>query len=165
MDKFEIIYSVAYIKLRSRLVIDMLRFDEEIMALPQLIQEAAELAADAGVERDSSKQARDIALAEAANVLRNVEGKPPSEKQIDSEVNLVDSVQDAVQTYIKASRDAEVWRSLVESLKNKKELLRTLSDQIIAGFMSPTSFVKDARQAMNEVRQATGGVPRRKVPE
>ena len=61
MDKFEIIYSVAYIKLRSRLVIDMLRFDEEIMALPQLIQEAAELAADAGVERDSSKQARDIA--------------------------------------------------------------------------------------------------------
>ena len=142
-----------YANLRAKLAIDLLRFDQELIEIPQLVQEAAELAAQATERRETCKHLRDIAMADAAYAMRSVEGKAPSETAIASQVVLVDLVQDARNELISAERDADTWKALVYALQNKKEVLRTISEQILAGFMSPTSFVADARKEINEVRQ------------
>ena len=145
----------TYARLRAALAVDMLRFDQELVEIPQLIQEAAEEAANAAAKRDAAKHQRDMAIADASYTMRNIEGKPPSETQIASEVTIVAEVQEAREAYIEAERIADTWRALVEALKNKKEILRTLSDQMMAGFLSPTSIVKDARKEMASTRQET----------
>lgn len=152
----DIIYPEAYKRLRGIVAVDMLRFDQELMTVAQSIQEAAEIAAEAGSARDQAKHQRDIETASALAVLRSTadeRGKYPSEAAISTEVTLVDKVQDAREAYILAEQGAEQWKALVEALRNKKEVLRTLSDQIIAGFMSPTSFTKDVRSEMNAQRR------------
>ena len=152
----EILYSEQYQRLRSALAVDMLRFDHELMTIAQVIQEGAECAADAARARDEAKHQRDIEIASASAVLRSTadeRGKYPSETQIGSEIALVDAVQDAKQALILAESDADKWRALVDALKNKKEVLRTLSDQIVAGFMSPNSFTCDTRAEMSAQRR------------
>ena len=145
-----------YTRLKAALAIDLLRFDQELMEIAQLIQEASEECAEACAVRDRAKHTRDIEIASAANTLRSTpdtKGKYPSETQVGSEIALVEEVQDAKTALIEAERVSEMWRGLVDALRNKKEILRTLSDQMLAGFLSPTSIVKDARQEMNAARR------------
>ena len=153
-----------YAKLKAKLAIDTLRFDQELIEIAQLVQEAAELSATATALRDAAKMQLDIETATAATTLRSVlddKGKARSETQIASELPLIDKVQDARAALIEAERESSIYRNLVESLKHKKEALRTISEQMVAGFTTPSALAADARKEINEVRQA--GVARRAV--
>ena len=158
------IHETQYAALKAKLAIDMLRFDQELIEIAQLVQEAAELSATMTALRDTAKMDLDTVTAMAASALRGVlddKGKARSETTIASELPLVDKVQNARAALIEAEREMSIYRGLVEALKHKKEALRTLSEQMVAGFMTPTSLSVNARKEINEVRQA--GIARRAV--
>jgi len=137
-----------YHELSSHLTIDMLRLDQDILELPQIIQDAAELAASiAGIGRDAEHY-YEITRAETANKIRNADGDSPSEAYITRQLPLEQEVQDAKHIINEAARDTALVTELVRSLREKSRLLIKLSDLIIAGYITPSSvYSKEQKEA------------------
>ena len=131
-----------YESLEKKLEIKLNDIDKELISAPQDLQACAELAADANDEEHTAKLALDVVSAEVAARLReSVEGrKPRSESQIASEVPLAPEVQKARDEYNGTRHQAEVCRSLVESMRVKASLIRNVCDMTIAGYITPTSY-------------------------
>jgi hypothetical protein len=156
-----------YRRLRGKLTINPMQLDQEWIEMPQLVQDATEYAMSAVQMRDSAKSILAFREAEAANTLRNRmvvsgkggEPKQRTESQINSEVPLDDAVQQAQADFIDCKYDADLWMGLVDSLREKSRALKTMSELMVTGFLTPAGMVTNARVAINEQRQS--GIARR----
>lgn len=140
-----------YEALCKRLQVDLLRIDQEIMNMPQLVQESAEFAALIQAEEHAAKHALDVVEAETAKAMRvtPVDGKPPSEARIASELVLYRDVQDARQALDTAKYDSARAVALHYNMREKTRLLGKAADMTIAGFIVPSSYAPRRRELAN----------------
>lgn len=145
----------AYARLRRMLRIDHTRIDEEIMELPMLLQDAAELAAKLGEAERIVAHDYEITKAEVAAEMRRVldGGKPPSEASIASALNGDERVQAARREVELARRDTEIAKALAGNMHEKSSLIRKTADLMLAGYITPASIVDRNRQELGQARQ------------
>jgi len=146
-----------YERLKRSLPLDQLRIDEEIMELPMLMQEAAELAASLREEERTAIHDYEIAKSEAAQRLRSTtdeKGKAPSEASISSRLNAEVDVQNARRDVEQTKYDADVATALASNLHEKRYTLLKFADMMLAGFITPTSINRDERAALAEQKRA-----------
>lgn len=131
-----------YAEITSSLRINILGIDQDLMAMPQLVQQAAELAADANADEHASKLAMDIIMAEASARLREPEEgqKARSETQIASQLILEPDVQAARQAYDESRLTSAKCSALLGSMRDKSRLLGKTCDLVVAGFITPSSY-------------------------
>jgi len=149
----------AYSRLKSRLAIDKLRVEDELMETPSMVQEAAEHTGEAIQIRDALKHALDIATAEGMRELRLGEEKL-SDKKMEAEVMLLPSVQEAQVALEDAKRDAFIWSALCDSMRDKSSALRRIAEMIVSGYMTSSSVYAERKQEMNDKRKEGGGPER-----
>ena len=137
-----------YDALKLRLTIDLLRIDQEIAQMPQLVQEAGELAAASNDEENASRLALDVIRTEAAARLREVESgsKPRSETMIDSMLNGEEDVQAARVAYDAARLQSSRWNNLLSAMREKSRLLGKAADLTVAGYITPSSYAPGRRE-------------------
>lgn len=148
-----------YERLRLKLIFDPLDIDQELIELPMLMIEAAEYTSDALSERDRCKNELDLVQSETADALRTrpvTDGKggmkTRSEAQIETEVPLFQSVQDAVAKLEQAKHRLALWQALVDALRAKRDSLKIYADLTISGYLTPNSAI-DKRKA--DIRNAS----------
>jgi hypothetical protein len=156
----------TYERLRTKLVFDPMCLDEELIELPMLIMDASELAAEKLAEHDRKKNAHDVTTAEASDDLRSEmisdakgNDKKRSEAQITSEVFLHISVQESLAALEVAKYELALAQALVNSMRAKKDSLKTFAELTISGYLSPNSVLTDRR---SEMRTASNNVVRRR---
>jgi hypothetical protein len=142
-----------YRDLEKHLGIDMTDLEHAFMATPRILQEAGELAAKADEYKVLAKYAIEVASAEAAQRIRevqvpNYQGKmaEPSQNRIDSQLPLCEEVQQAHRLYARASYEAEVCASLHEAFAHQSRLLSKTADMVVSGFITP-GVLQDQRRA------------------
>lgn len=152
-----------YDRLKKKLTFDPLDFDQELIELPLLIMEASELAAEYIARRDRAKNDLDLVMAEAAynlrsNAIADSKGNPKqrSEAQIETEIPLYKSVQQAQKDLEDAKLALALWQALCDALRAKRDAIKVYADLTISGYLSP-NLAQDQRRA--EMR----AVPRRRV--
>lgn len=156
-----------YERLRSKLKLDPLDLDQELIELPLLIQEAAELTAHRVTSRDRAKNALDVAMAQAADHLRRApvaDGKGGtklrSEAQIETEIPLYDNVQEAITKMEDAKLELALWQALCDALRAKRDSLKLYADLTISGYLSPNVALSERK---TEIRSSSSYQPRRRI--
>jgi hypothetical protein len=131
-----------YDRLKFKLVIDTTRLTEELEELPQLQSDASDGYAEAQRDRDDAKDTLEIAKATAAELLRYDLAMPKqrSEATISSELLLDPNVQAAMEAFRIAEYNLSVWKSVADSMRSKKDAIRTISDLIASGYTTPTAI-------------------------
>lgn len=144
-----------YLRLRARVDIDRIELDRELVETPMLLLEAIEFCSTAEHLRDLKKGDLATKISIAAAELREVpyNGKPRSESQITSEVPSVIEVVEAREILADAELTLNLWRGLVDALRQKSHNLKTTSDLTIAGYLSPNAGIQSRREELNEVRE------------
>lgn len=139
-----------YDELTQKLLISLLEIDKELMHGAQLVQQCAELSADANSQEQEAKLTLDIVTAEASARLRiHEEGKKArSETQIQSELPLEEDVQAARMEYDTAKHLASICSSLVGSMREKARLIGKACDMTVAGYITPSSYQPRRTQLM-----------------
>jgi hypothetical protein len=136
-----VIFDDVYMKLREHSDIDLLNVTEELAELPGLILEASEHYAIAQSVADTAKHDREVREAQLFIDIKRVEEKA-SVDLVRAHTTTDDGVIELKAAERIALQDANMWKSLVGSLQTKQHILRDISQQIIAGFASPTSISK-----------------------
>jgi hypothetical protein len=133
-----------YLHLSGKLKINLAEIDREIMVAGQLLQECAELSADATNEEQIARRALDVISSEAAARLREPkEGmKEKSESRIASEVPMQEDVQAARAYYIETQHKSKICDALVYSMREKSGLVKKAADMIVAGYIQPASYIQ-----------------------
>lgn len=131
-----------YNDLKKRLNLDAVNIDKDLVELPMVIQEASELFSEVQNDYNVADHAYDVILAETARDLRNVDGRAPSETQIQARVPLAEPVQDARNVRDNLKTELAQVKALVENLRDANTNLKTLGQLIISGFISPNSVYK-----------------------
>jgi len=143
-------YPDPYLSLRAQLGIDLLALDDELMKMPQLVQDAAELAAEANDDANAAALAYEVCKAEAG--LRIRESAPHSERvteaSIERQLPLDPEVQDARVAADQAKTYAGLVHALVQSLRTKSTLLQKASELVIAGYITPNAAYQRRREEM-----------------
>jgi len=123
-------------RLKARLAVDTLQLTEELMQLPSLQQEAAELAAEAQRTRD---EVHDIAKQVEAEIKAQKRLATPgiSEARLTSEVLLVKEVTESQEAANQADYELAMWKTLADGMRTKSSSIRTIADLIAAGYTSP----------------------------
>jgi hypothetical protein len=147
---------VAYRELRDKLEINVLRIDQELVELPQLVQQAAELASVASSNEHVAKHALDVTVAEASAGLRvpALGMKARSETQIASEIPLDDDVQRARSYYDNTREISSRYTSLHYSMREKSKLVMKVCEMINGGFLTPSSFARRLEQGRTRERES-----------
>lgn len=149
-----------YDRLQQALAIDTMRLDEELVAMPQLIEDVGESTASAIFWRDVCKQALDVEIAKAAHYIREIGqsgGKKPPEDQIKTEVMLDKSVIEAMTTYEDAKYTLARWQALSDALKTKASSIKVICELVISGYLTPNAIHERRRQEINDRRGRTDG--------
>lgn len=151
----------AYTRLRQSLSIDLLRIDEELIEMPQLVQDIAEYTAEATFARDKAKIEWEIAQAQAAKDARQRcidAGTKFTVDQISNEVMLDPDVREAQADYEQSKLDADMWGALIAGARTKSSSLKHASELIASGYLTPNAIKAERRQQMHTRRtlRATG---------
>jgi hypothetical protein len=141
-----------YQVLSGKLAISLHEIDKELMSCPQLVQQCAELSADANSEELEARLALDITTARASDRLRTPgEGKKvPSETQIAACLPLEDDVQQARSEFDATKHLSSVCSSLVGSMREKVRLIGKACDMTVAGYVTPSSYAPRRTQLMQK---------------
>jgi len=145
-------YPDAYLALKAQLSVDLMDIDNELMKMPQLVQDAAELAAEASDDENVSHLAYDVMKAEAGMRLREEATDRITEAAIERQLPLDEGVQEARMAYENAVTYAKLCTALVNALRTKSSLLQKASDLIIAGYITPSAAYERRREAINSQR-------------
>jgi hypothetical protein len=145
-------YPDDYNALCARLGLDLEDLDNELMKMPPLVQEAAELAAIAMNDENACHLALDIIKAEVGLQLRQEQEKI-TEAAIERLLPLSVEVQEARSNYNHAKTYAGLCGDLVRSLRTKSSLLQKACEMTVAGFITPSAAYERRRAAMNAARQ------------
>lgn len=132
---------MTYEELKNHLSIDLLRIDQDLVKMPFLLQESAELAAELSDATNIASHAYDVTRSEVANELRQVEPgeRAPSEARVESMLEADNRVQKARREKDNAKYKEKLATDLYYSLKEKSRLLIKTADMVIAGYISPNS--------------------------
>jgi hypothetical protein len=147
-------YPLEYQALCAQLPIDLMNLGEELMRMPQLVQDAAELASLASNEESACLMAVDIIKAETGQQLRQ-ENEKITEAAIERSLPLFADVLEARTAYNHAKTYAKLCEDLVRSLRTKSMLLQKAGDLIVAGYITPAAIYQRRRDDLNAARQAT----------
>ena len=143
-----------YAWFRVKTQIDLMEIDEEVSQMPTLLQDAGELTCSAIEARDSSKELLSQVRSEIAAELRATKtesGKPKSETQIESEIELSSKFKEQQDLLSQARQDAGLWINLMEALRTKAAQLRTAADLISSGYIT-RDYISNKRR--DEIRKA-----------
>lgn len=135
-------HRATYDKLNAQLKVNLLRLDQELSIMPQLVQEAAELSAELENEEGATKLALDIIEAETAARLREIPvgGKPPSETRVFAELVLDPTVQGARAELALAKLDSSRGKALYNSMRDKRGMIGHACDMTVGGYMTTPSY-------------------------
>ena len=144
-----------YAKLKQSLLIDPMRLTEELVELPQVAQEAAEQAAEAQRERDTCKDALDMAEADADWRARDrLSGAGRlTEAVIKAEVVVDETVIAATTALRDAEYNLNLWKSLADGLRTKSYAIGKIADLIAAGYTTPNSIYAERRINVDRERK------------
>jgi hypothetical protein len=144
-----------YLWLRSRLQLDLMDVDTQVMELPVFIQEAGEIVAQANELREAAKDDLERTKAGVAQTLRQElepNGKVKSESKIESQIPLqADYIAKLEQLSI-ARLDAALWASIVDALRAKSMAVRVAADLLNSGFLTPDYIRNKRRREIREVK-------------
>lgn len=140
-----------YDNLSRRLRIDMADVDNELVDMPMLVQEAAELATDANDVENLAHLDYDVARAEYGQRLR-LENDRISEARIESSMPLDPIVVQARVGYERAKIDSALCAALVSALRTKSSLLQKAADMMLAGWITPNAAYERRRAEINQAR-------------
>lgn len=143
----------TYQALRAALTVDYLDIDNEIMKLPQQVQEAAELAFEAANDEAACKMAHDVVKAETANSLREANERI-TEAAIERQLPLFEDVQNARMAHARAEAFTRLCQELVRSLRVKSLMLQKASEMIVSGYMTPSAAYERRREEIHQARTA-----------
>lgn len=145
----------AYAVFRSRLTIDMMRLDEDLINHPMLMQQAGEIAADALQIRDACNHDLAVVTAKEAQNLRvaDEDGKTPSEARINSQVILSRRVKAARTALEDAQHDLDYWQIMVNAIREKGNSMKRIAELTIAGYLAPNAAYSERR---SELRKGPG---------
>lgn len=146
-------FEQRYARLKQFLPIDILAIDQELMQQPAIFQDAAEMAAELKAAERTAKHNLEIAQAKVAEEMRNEKrDKPYSESAINSKLILDPRVQRARTDREDLMFDSELATVLANSLEAKTRLLRSTSDLMNSGFITPSSSYNRAKRDLIEAR-------------
>ena len=159
MDDKEDIYpsfrTEKYLWFRSKLEVDLIDIDEDLMQIPVLIQDAGEACAMASELRERAKEGLETTRAQVAQHLREspvtAGSRARSETQIESQLPLFEPYVTAKNALSQARLDASLWTTMVEALRSKSAMIRVSADLLNSGFITP-DFVRNKRR--KEIRDA-----------
>lgn len=137
-----------YKALRSRLRIDALKLDEELIEHPMHLQTVVEYAADALQIRDATKSALDITIADAARRLRSETEEKLSDVKVASLLLLETDVKQASQELEDAKHDLAYWQGLADSYREKGSAMKRIAELTIAGYLAPNAAYTAQREEM-----------------
>ncbi len=143
-----------YVWIKKRLYIDTSAIDDEIICMPELIQQTGEYTSTAIEIRETAENELKHTIAHVAEYLRispTTKGKTRSETQIQSEIGLSDEVKTKQEALSTARLDAALWSVLVDSLRKKDSGIRVIADLLNSGFLTASS-IRDKRR--KEIRGA-----------
>lgn len=148
------INEARYAQLKRRIEIDMMRLDEELIGMPVLVEEISEMTAKALLTRSAAENRLKVVIAEAADEIRKEGEKKPAEKQIESEVLLDAQVQDSTLELDEAKYEYAMWQGLMDAARTKSSALKTVSELIISGYITPDTIYAQRRRELNANRRA-----------
>lgn len=144
-----------YVWLKKRLSLDLCNIDDDIIELPQLIQQAGELTSVAIELREVAKDDYERAKAHVADTLRNTpdpKGKQRSETTIQSQVLLDGELEDRSKELSKCRLDAALWQTLTEALRSKNSAIKVVADLLNSGFLTSSSIYDKRRRELRNAR-------------
>jgi len=144
----------SFDRLKSRLGVDPLRLDEELIRMPAFIQEISERTAEALRARSVLEDNLKTIMAETANQIRASAEKKPPEAQVDSLVLTEPDVQNAIKQLEQAKYEYSLWQGLMDAARTKSTSLKTFAELIISGYLTLDSIHAERRHELNEVRRA-----------
>lgn len=147
--------AAEFVWIKRRLGIDMLAIDEEIIELPNLIQQAGEYTAEAANAQEMAENELKSVMALVAEQLRakkNIHGKNRSETQIGTELPASPEVKEHQDIVAKARLDAKLWSILMESLRKKDSGIRTIADLLNSGFLTTATIMEKRRKEIRQVK-------------
>lgn len=147
------VYPEAYQALRAQLRIDMVDLGEELMKMPLLVQDAAELAVAAMDDENACQLALDVLRAEIGQGMREQHEKI-TEAAIERSLPLNEQVQEARSAYNHAKTYAKLCDDLVKALRTKSQLLQKASDMMMAGYITPAAAYERRREEINAAKRA-----------
>lgn len=123
--------------------------DDEFVRQPQMLQEVCSRYALAVSLRDAAKDAVKQVEAELAVSMREraPEGKRPTDKSIEAQVDSHPRRQKAFDTYVESIREALEWEGMFESWKQRGYVLSELTKLFLAGYWSKASSDSSASQS------------------
>lgn len=143
-----------YDQLKARLTIDRMRLDDELIEMPQCVDDAGEGLADAIRYRDNCKTDYGVVCAEvASDMRRRVGAKQPSEAQIKSEIDGCGPIINARRNLDAAEHEVGKWKALVDGFRQKNYSLQGVSDLMRMGYASPTSTYETRKQEISTRRK------------
>jgi hypothetical protein len=148
-------------QLKEKLHIDMAAMDQELVELPQFIQEVSEWVAGALSRRDQANNDLKLAMADEADRMRNSETKKPSEKQIEADVLLTKSVRDATIKLENAKYQLSLWQGLMDSARAKSDAIQVLGKLWIAGYVTTDTISRSGRAELAEQRRQRPALQKR----
>jgi hypothetical protein len=148
---------MTYEELRRRLRIDYLRLDEELVEMPQLLQDASENATQLSNEFARADMALDIIRAETTMKLRSElteNGRAPSEARIASQIDLEPTVQEARALVNELKMQVRLATDLFNNLHTKSRLLGKAADMLLNGYVAPNKALSmDYRESRRQLKR------------
>ena len=144
-----------YTWLDKRTRIDLDNLDDAVSEMPELIRQCGECVALANEIRDAVRVEVDRVRAQIAEELRSVtvNGKAPSESQIESKLPLDNRFAKIQNDHAEARQDASLWASLMEALRNKASGMRVAADLIGTGYITRDYISSKYRQQIRDVKK------------
>jgi hypothetical protein len=144
----------AYQALCAQLPVDLLDLDNELMKMPQLVQDAAELAYNASNAEGAALLAYDVIKAQIGQQLRE-DNEKITEAAIERSLPLYEDVQEARVAVNQAKTYAKLCEDLVRNLRIKSSTLQKSCDLIVSGYMTTGTVYERRRGEINAVRRET----------
>ncbi len=152
---------LVLIDFNTDVAIDLDKLDEEWLMQPQLFHKYNEIAADAILDKDDSKNDLEVTKAQ---VEKNIRAAPKeygiekvTEKVIAAEVTLSDEVQEATKALNKAIHRVNIINGgAVRSFEHKKKALENLVTLFVSNYFSGPSEPKVIKGGKRLLKEKTG---------
>lgn len=142
-----------YNRLSKLTRLEPMNLEEELVSLPQYIQEVNEHVAAALFRRDALKNNLDREIAKVGRRIRSESEKKPSDATIAAEA-LLDPEVIAVSDELEVARfDATNWTGLANAFGVKASMAKRYSELTVAGFLAPNAAYQQRRDEINQVRR------------
>lgn len=145
-----------YQRLSKMTRLEPMNLEEELISLPQYVQEVNDHVAAALFRRDMLKHEHERQTAKSARSIRENAEKKPSDATIAMEVLLDPEVQRLQEELEVARFDATLWTGLANAFTTKSSMAKRYSELTVAGFLAPNAAYKERRDELNARRQERG---------